>query len=51
MDFKRYVKLSRVILCLEIKELCSLYIYIYIFCVIISKEFFFFFVHGPFKYK
>ena len=33
----------------EVRELLSLYVYIYIFCVV-SLEFFFF-THGPIKYK
>ena len=32
--------MSRVILCLEFWELCSLYVYIYIFCIVVSRDFF-----------
>ena len=38
-----------VILCFEVRESHSLYVSIYIFYVVISKDFFF--AHGPFKYE
>ena len=34
IDFKRHINSSRIILCLEVWELRSLYIYIYIFGVV-----------------
>ena len=37
--------LSRVILCLVVRESHSLYVCIYIFCIVISSEFFFFFAY------
>ena len=35
-------------LCLEIRETGSLYVHIYIFCAVVSKDFF---AHGPLEYK
>ena len=39
----------RVILCQEVKESRSLYVHIYIFCEIVSEEFFFTYV--PIEYQ
>ena len=38
--FEQHVKLPKVILCLEIRESLSLYVRIYIFCVVVSESFF-----------
>ena len=41
--FLRHVNPSRIILCLELKELCSLHVHIYIFYLVVSSEFLIFF--------
>ena len=38
--FWQYVNLSKIVLCLEARELHSLYNNIYIFCVVVWYEFF-----------
>ena len=42
--FQRYINLSRIIICLEVELLRSLYVHIYIFFVVVLKCFFFSFL-------
>ena len=48
--FKWHVNPARVILCLEVWKLCSLYFHIYVFVLSFLKSLFLF-AHGPIKYK
>ena len=53
--FKRHVNRSRIILCLQFRELCSVYMHIYIFCAFLNFFFhnflFFFFAHGSIEFE